>query len=142
YVLKANQHGRTVEQVFCTFIGVSPREDVIPYLADFYLQLEDVRWTVVAGIVGDSLVVSVRNLGYQRNAGDFVRRYFADIGSAGGHRAMAKAIVPIEAFRARFGDLNECEMTNKIHAPIAQFLREPGSGEQQKEAAAPAQEGK
>ena len=27
----------------------------------------------------------------------------SDIGSAGGHRAMAKAIVPIEAFQARFG---------------------------------------
>ena len=41
-----------------------PREDFIPYVADFFLQLEDVKWTVIAGIVNDSLVVSVRNLGY------------------------------------------------------------------------------
>ena len=86
YVLKAKQNGRMVEQVFCAFLGASPREDFIPYVADFYLQLEDVKWTIVAGIVNDSLVMSVRNLGYSRNAGEFVRKYFADIGSAGGHR--------------------------------------------------------
>ena len=28
-----------------------PREDFIPYVADFFLQLEDVKWTVIAGIV-------------------------------------------------------------------------------------------
>ena len=57
------------------------------------------------GVVNDSLVISVRNLGYTKNAGEFVRRFFADIGSAGGHRAMAKAVVPMRAFREKFGEL-------------------------------------
>src|SRR3954462_9435544 len=61
YVMKAYQGGALAEQVFCAFLGVSPREDFIPYVADFYLQLEDVKWTVVAGIVGDSLTVSGRD---------------------------------------------------------------------------------
>ena len=92
------------EQVFCAFLGTLPREDFIPYVADFYLQLEDVKWTIVSGIVGESLVMSVRNLGYSRNAGEFVRKHFADIGSAGGHRAMAKAVVPMRAFQQKFGN--------------------------------------
>src|SRR5215813_4371091 len=96
YVMKAHQSGTLVEQVFCAFLGVSPREDFVPYVADFFLQLEHVKWTVIAGIVNDSLVISVRNLGYTKNAGEFVRRFFADIGSAGGHRAMAKAVVPMQ----------------------------------------------
>ena len=50
----------------------SPREDFIPYVADFFLQLEDVKWTIIAGIVNDTLVISVRNLGYSKNAGEFV----------------------------------------------------------------------
>src|SRR4026208_680698 len=87
------------EQVFTAFIGEAPREDFIPYTADFFLQLEDVKWTIVAGILGDTLLVSVRNLGYSRNAGEFVKRWFSDIGSAGGHRAMAKAVVPIAKVR-------------------------------------------
>src|SRR3954452_4501808 len=89
YVLRAKQHGLMQEQVFCAFLGNTLRDDFIPYVADFYLQLEDVKWTIVAGIVGESLVMSVRNLGYSKNAGEFVRRFFSDIGSAGGHRAMA-----------------------------------------------------
>jgi nanoRNase/pAp phosphatase (c-di-AMP/oligoRNAs hydrolase) len=112
------------EQVFSAFIGEAPREDFIPYTADFFLQLEDVKWTIIAGIVANSLVVSVRNLGYSRNAGEFVKRWFADIGSAGGHRAMAKAVVPIDKFRQKFGDLDGRAMTEKIAELAAQFLRE------------------
>ena len=96
YVLKARQHGRLQEQVFCAFLGTTPREDFIPYVADFYLQLEDVQVDNRArASSSESLVMSVRNLGYSRNAGEFVRKYFNDIGSAGGHRAMAKAVVPL-----------------------------------------------
>ncbi len=124
YVLKAKQHGRIVEQVFCAFLGDSPREDFIPYVADFYLQIENVKWAIVAGVVNDSLVMSVRNLGYSRNAGEFVRKYFADIGSAGGHRAMAKAIVPLGAFREKFGNLQADGLTERVLAMALEFLHE------------------
>jgi nanoRNase/pAp phosphatase (c-di-AMP/oligoRNAs hydrolase) len=134
FVVKATERGRLVDQVFVTFIGDAPREDIIPYVADFFLQLENVRWTAVAGILNGSFVMSVRNLGYTRNAGDFVRRFFSDIGSAGGHRAMAKAIVPLDAFYTRFGKLDAKEMTDKIHELFAQFLHETGPAEKKKEA--------
>ena len=124
YVLKAKQNGQMVEQVFCSFIGASPREDFIPYVADFYLQLEDVKWTIVVGIVNDSLVMSVRNLGYSRNAGEFVRKYFNEIGSAGGHRAMAKAVVPLRNFKEKFGTLQADEYTAKVLSLALEFLHE------------------
>jgi nanoRNase/pAp phosphatase (c-di-AMP/oligoRNAs hydrolase) len=124
YVLKAKQHGRMEEQVFCAFLGVSPREDFIPYVADFYLQLENVKWTIVSGIVNDSLVMSVRNLGYSRNAGEFVRKYFNDIGSAGGHRSMAKAVVPLGAFREKFGNLQAEDFTERVLKLALEFLHE------------------
>jgi nanoRNase/pAp phosphatase (c-di-AMP/oligoRNAs hydrolase) len=124
YVTRASQAGEMREQVFTAFIGQAPREDFIPYTADFFLQLEDVKWTIIAGIVGNCLIVSVRNLGYSRNAGEFVKRWFADIGSAGGHRAMAKAVVPIDKFRQKFGDLDGAAMTQKIADMAEQFLRE------------------
>jgi nanoRNase/pAp phosphatase (c-di-AMP/oligoRNAs hydrolase) len=124
YVLKAYQNGTLFDQVFCAYLGLSPREDFIPYIADFFLQLEDVKWTIIAGIVNETMVISVRNLGYSKNAGEFVRRYFAEIGSAGGHRAMAKAIVPLQAFRAKFGDLNADGMSRRLHELAEQFLKE------------------
>ena len=124
YVLKAKQYGRMSEQVFCAFLGASEREDFIPYVADFYLQLENVKWTIVFGIVNDSVVMSVRNLGYSKNAGEFVRRYFNDIGSAGGHRAMAKAVVPMRAFREKLGNLAPTELTERVLGMALDFLHE------------------
>jgi nanoRNase/pAp phosphatase (c-di-AMP/oligoRNAs hydrolase) len=130
YVLKAFRSGTLVEQVFCAFLGASPREDFIPYVADFFLQLENVKWTVIAGIVNDSLIVSVRNLGYSKNAGEFVRRFFADIGSAGGHRAMAKAVVPMRAFREKYGDLSGDDLGARLAALMQDFLtHEPPKSE-------------
>ena len=82
------------------------------------------KWTVIAGIVNDSLIVSVRNLGYTKNAGEFVRRFFADIGSAGGHRAMAKAVVPMRAFREKFGDLDGEAIGPELQELVSQFLHE------------------
>src|SRR3989475_4387445 len=123
YVMKAYRGGTMADQVFCAFIGPSPREDFITYVADFFLQLEDVKWTVIAGIVNDALVISVRNLGYTKNAGEFVRRFFADIGSARGHRAMAKAVVPMRAFREKFGELAGEDIGVRLQAFIHEFLQ-------------------
>lgn len=124
FVVKATERGKMVDQVFAVFLGESPRDDIIPYVADFFLQLENVRWTLVSGIVNGAFVMSVRNLGYSRNAGDFVRRYFVEIGSAGGHRAMAKAVVPLDAFEARFGPLDERRVTDVIMDLLQEFLHE------------------
>ena len=128
YVLKAHLGGILSDQVFCAFLGSMPREDFIPYVADFFLQLEDVKWTVIAGIVNDSLVVSVRNLGYTKNAGEFVRRFFAEIGSAGGHRAMAKAVVPLRAFREKYGELPAEAIGAKLQEFVHEFLQHEPAG--------------
>jgi len=124
YVTRASRTGLLREQVFTAFIGEAPREDFIPYTADFFLQLEDVKWTIVSGIVGQMLIVSVRNLGYSRNAGEFVKRWFAELGSAGGHRAMAKAVVPIDRFRAKYGNLEGDAVAAKLADMADQFLHE------------------
>ena len=135
YVMKAHRGGTLVEQVFCAFLGPSPREDFIPYVADFFLQLEDVKWTAIAGIVNDSMLISVRNLGYSKNAGEFVRRFFSDIGCAGGHRAMAKAVVPMREFREKFGDLDAAGITALLHDFMTQFLHDVGAAEKKPETA-------
>jgi nanoRNase/pAp phosphatase (c-di-AMP/oligoRNAs hydrolase) len=133
YVVRATQSGKLVEQVFCAFLGDSPREDFIPYVADFFLQLEDVKWTIVSGVVNDALVISVRNLGYSRNAGEFVRKYFGDIGNAGGHRAMAKAVVPMPAFRQRYGGLPGADLNQLVLDLALQFLHEHAPAERRKQ---------
>jgi nanoRNase/pAp phosphatase (c-di-AMP/oligoRNAs hydrolase) len=124
HVTRALASSQLRHQVLSAFLGETTREDFIPYTADFLLQIEDVKWTIVAGIVAAQLIVSVRNLGYSRNAGEFVKSAFGDIGSAGGHRAMAKAVVPMQRFRDKFGDLSGVGIAALIGELAETFLRE------------------
>jgi nanoRNase/pAp phosphatase (c-di-AMP/oligoRNAs hydrolase) len=135
YVNSATRDGVLKDQVFSAYIGEASREDFIPYTADFFLQLEDVKWTIIAGIVGTSFIVSVRNLGYSRNAGEFVKRWFGDVGSAGGHRAMAKAVVPVDRFHEKFGQLDAPGITARIAEMAESFLHE-APGDRKREAIA------
>ncbi|MCC6162824.1 MAG: DHH family phosphoesterase [Acidobacteria bacterium] len=114
--------------LFFASLDEVPREDFITYTADFFLQVEDTKWTFVTGIVNDMLVLSVRNLGYSRNAGEFVRRYFGDIGSAGGHRAMAKAVVPFAAFAKRHGARTPAQINAAVAAMAEQFIHDTPAG--------------
>jgi nanoRNase/pAp phosphatase (c-di-AMP/oligoRNAs hydrolase) len=88
-------------------LGEVNREDVIPQMAEFCLQIQGVDWGVVSGLVNNRVVISVRNVGYVKSAGDIMKKLYDDIGSAGGHRAMAKAVVPLDRFKDRFGEVSE-----------------------------------
>lgn len=88
-------------------MGEVKREDVIPQMAEFCLQIEGVEWGVVSGVSEDRVVISVRNVGYVKSAGEILKRLFDEIGSAGGHRAMAKAVIPLNRFKEHFGEVSE-----------------------------------
>ena len=84
-----------VRNVFFSHLGHVGTPDQIPQFADFGLQAEGVEWSVVSGVVDDMVHISVRNVGYVRSAGEVTRAAFGDLGSAGGHRTMAKAVIPL-----------------------------------------------
>jgi nanoRNase/pAp phosphatase (c-di-AMP/oligoRNAs hydrolase) len=104
---RALSHLQVDNGVAVIHLGEVNREDVIPQMAEFCLQIEGVDWGVVSGLVSDRVVISVRNVGYVKSAGDIMKKLYDDIGSAGGHRAMAKAVVPLERFKERFGEVSE-----------------------------------
>lgn len=100
-------------------MGEVKREDVIPQMAEFALQIEGVDWGIVSGLSGNRVVISARNVGHVKSAGDIMKRLFDDVGSAGGHRAMAKAVVPLEKFREKFGEVSEKTIREAI-VPLIQ----------------------
>ena len=57
HVTRALATSRLHNQVFSAFLGETSREDFIPYTADFLLQVEGVKWTMVSGIVGGQLIL-------------------------------------------------------------------------------------
>ena len=52
------------------------------------------------------------------------RRWFSDIGSAGGHRTMAKAVVPVEAFQKKFGTYEGSRINQRMLELVLEFLHE------------------
>ena len=77
---------------------------------------------VVAGKWQDSIVMSVRNPGYVRSAGDVVRKLFGSMGRAGGHRSMAKAIVPLRHWRKAVGSTHDSAIAKTVEALFMQEL--------------------
>jgi nanoRNase/pAp phosphatase (c-di-AMP/oligoRNAs hydrolase) len=99
------------------------REDVIPQVADLGLQAEGAEWSIAAGTVGSDLVFSVRNVGYVRAAGDVVRSVVEGLGAGGGHRSMAKGIIPLKAFREVYGSTTREAIRVALHDAFVNAIR-------------------
>ena len=105
---------RLVDGVMFAHLGPVGYPELVAQFADLFLQVEGAEWSVVSGIVNGEIHISVRNVGYVRGAGEVVRAAFGDLGGAGGHRAMAKAVIPVGAWREHIGDLEPEPMMNAI----------------------------
>ena len=103
------------------------REDVIPQVADLALQAEGAEWAIAAGTVGGDLVFSVRNVGYVRAAGDVVRAVVEGLGVGGGHRSMAKGIIPLKAFRKIYGGATRKQIRDALHDAFVKAINTPSS---------------
>jgi nanoRNase/pAp phosphatase (c-di-AMP/oligoRNAs hydrolase) len=84
---------RVVDGVVLAHVGPVGYPELVAQFADLFLQVEGAEWSVVSGTIEGEVHVSVRNVGHVRSAGDVVRQAFGRLGSAGGHRSMAKAVV-------------------------------------------------
>lgn len=70
--------------------------DVCVLIADFFMRVNPVTWTVVSGIYEKKLILIFRNDGIRKNAGKIAKKSFCQFGSAGGHKSMARAELPVE----------------------------------------------
>jgi nanoRNase/pAp phosphatase (c-di-AMP/oligoRNAs hydrolase) len=78
------------------YLGEVVNPDVCVLIADFFMRLTCVDWSVVSGIHAEKLIVIMRNDGIRKNAGKLASQSFGKIGSAGGHRSMSRAEIPLE----------------------------------------------
>jgi nanoRNase/pAp phosphatase (c-di-AMP/oligoRNAs hydrolase) len=122
YALRARA---IIGSTFFTHLGLVEREDVLPQFAEFCLQVECVERSVVSGIFGGNLVVSVRNDMHGKSAGELVRNAFNHLGSAGGHRSMAKAVIPLANLEQEFGRLSDAELGQFVQNQMMQYLGAP-----------------
>jgi nanoRNase/pAp phosphatase (c-di-AMP/oligoRNAs hydrolase) len=68
---------------------VSP--DVCVLIADFFMRVNRIEYTIVSGVCDGRLVIIFRNDGLRKNAGALAAQSFGRFGQAGGHKSMARA---------------------------------------------------
>lgn len=75
------------------FVHLGPvvNPDVCVIIADFFMRIVSVTWSIVAGTYDKKLIVIFRNDGIRKNAGNVAKKSFGQFGSAGGHKNMARA---------------------------------------------------
>jgi len=79
------------------FLGEVDNPDVLVNIADFFMRVYEIRWAAVAGLYKKTVIVIFRGDGISRDVGVYASQVFSEIGSAGGHKAMARAEFPLEA---------------------------------------------
>ena len=121
---RALASARVEDGIYVVVLG-RVREDVIPQVADLGLQAEGAEWSIAAGIVGRDLVFSVRNVGYVRAAGEVVRAVVEGLGVGGGHRSMAKGIIPLKAFREVYGGVSRGVVRRALHDAFVRAIHGP-----------------
>lgn len=75
-------------------LGKVESPDLLVLVADFFMRVYDMGWSIVSGFCEGKLIVIFRSDGYKKNAGRLAMRVFGSIGSAGGHRQSARAEIP------------------------------------------------
>lgn len=112
--IRALKKQKLIDKVLFAHLGRVKKEDIIPRLADFCLQMAGAEWSVVSGLFQRDLVISIRNVGYVKSAAQIVKDVFADSSVAGGHRTMAKAVIPLNVFKKLFHITNNSDIEDKI----------------------------
>jgi nanoRNase/pAp phosphatase (c-di-AMP/oligoRNAs hydrolase) len=82
-----------------SYIGPVVNPDVCVLLADFFMKVVSVDWSIVAGLYANKLVLIFRNDGLRKDAGKVAKESFGAIGSAGGHKGAARAEIPLEMLK-------------------------------------------
>jgi len=77
------------------YLGAVTNPDICVLIADFFMRVEQVDYSIVSGIYEGTLVIIFRNDGLRMSAGNLAKQSFGQFGSAGGHKSMARAEIDV-----------------------------------------------
>jgi nanoRNase/pAp phosphatase (c-di-AMP/oligoRNAs hydrolase) len=76
-------------------LGQVVNPDICVLIADFFMRINTVTWSIVSGICDRKLTIIFRNDGIRKNAGKVAKEGFGKLGNAGGHKNMARAEIAL-----------------------------------------------
>ncbi len=87
--------------------GKITKPDELVIVADFFLTLVQVNWSIISGVYGEKLIIIIRNDGLRKGAGKTAREAFDIYGSAGGHKTMARAELDLKLIKKAIKKINK-----------------------------------
>jgi len=121
YFHKAVERKHVIKDRIFAHLDEVPTADILVEIAEFYLKIHDISWSIISGIYENSLIIIIRNDGYRKDAGKIVRRAFGAIGCAGGHHAMARAEISMENLAKVIGKPTSTEIERFIRKQLSPF---------------------
>lgn len=97
-------------------MGTVSNPDILVLIADFFLKMAEISWSVVSGIHGKKLIIIIRNAGFRLDAGKMAQKLFSEYGSAGGHKGAARAEIPLSNIEGVLSEFKTCDhfIINKL----------------------------
>jgi len=120
---KAVERKHVVRDRIFVHLDEVPTADILVIIAEFFLKVHDISWSIISGIYQDSLIIVIRNDGYRKDAGRAVRRAFGAIGCAGGHLAMARAEIPMDKIAEILGRRSSTAVERFIRKRLSPFSK-------------------
>jgi nanoRNase/pAp phosphatase (c-di-AMP/oligoRNAs hydrolase) len=96
------------------YLGSVTNPDICVIIADFFMKISSVNWSIVSGLYSKKLIIVFRNDGLRKDAGKLARQSFGQIGSAGGHKSMARAEISFEALKEVVDYMNDKKLLRWI----------------------------
>jgi len=86
---------RIYDTVAICSLGPVPSPDILGEMADFFLRIEGIRWSLCHGVFDGRLYLSARTVLRQGNAGQVMAALVEGLGTGGGHDMLAGGQVPL-----------------------------------------------
>jgi nanoRNase/pAp phosphatase (c-di-AMP/oligoRNAs hydrolase) len=122
YYRKALEEMRVRKKCIQVHLGTVTNADVCVTIADFFMKIHDIAWVVVSGVFEEHLVIVVRNDGLRKDAGRLLAKIFGQLGTAGGHKAMARAEIPLENVKTQVQAKDEKSLSRWIKKNLNQVF--------------------
>lgn len=107
YFKVALQHMRRRKGRVFVHLGNVAVADVCVIIADFFMRIHSVSWSIVSAVCDKKLVIIFRNDGTRKNAGRVAKEGFGSYGTAGGHRTMARAEINLAELKEPIVDFKD-----------------------------------
>lgn len=96
-------------------VGEVVSRDIVAEMADLFLRLEGVNWSICYGYINGEVSISIRSTDPSKRADKAIVEIVKDLGTGGGHASMAAGRIPITEDNV---ETLEETIRNRIHSAL------------------------